>query len=145
MKSEDPMEQQAQVIRIVSDATARVAVKRKSACSGDCHTCHGCPHPDEIVMVDADNPVGAQKGDAVIVRSDTGRVLKLAAMLYLMPLVLFFLGYFLCAAAQLGGGISAAVGGCGFAAGVLLAILLDRQVRRNQSITFCITAINPQD
>ena len=73
------MEQQAQVIRIVSDATARVAVKRKSACSGDCHTCHGCPHPDEIVMVDADNPVGAQKGDAVIVRSDTGRVLKLAA------------------------------------------------------------------
>ena len=75
------MEQQAQVIRIVNNTTARVAVKRKSACSGDCHTCHGCPHPDEIVMVDADNLVGAQKGDDVIVRSDTGRVLKLAAML----------------------------------------------------------------
>ena len=87
------MEQQAQVIRIVSDTVARVAVKRKSACSGDCHTCHGCPHPDEIVMVDADNFVGAQTGDNVVVRSDTGRVLKLAAMLYLMPMVLFFLGY----------------------------------------------------
>ena len=77
------MEQQAQVIRIVKNTTARVAVKRKSACSGDCHTCHGCPHPDEIVMVDADNFVGAQKGDDVVIRSDTGRVLKLAAMLFL--------------------------------------------------------------
>ena len=94
------MEQQAQVIRIVNNTTARVAVKRKSACSGDCHTCHGCPHPDEIVMVDADNLVGAQKGDDVIVRSDTGRVLKLAAMLYLMPWFCFLWVILQCPAAR---------------------------------------------
>ena len=122
------MEQQAQVIRIVSDATARVAVKRKSACSGDCHTCHGCPHPDEIVMVDADNPVGAQKGDTVIVRSDTGRVLKLAAMLYLMPLVLFFLGYFLVPG---GSGFRMGAGGAAFAVGIAICVFVSRSMKKN--------------
>ena len=122
------MEQQAQVIRIVSDATARVAVKRKSACSGDCHTCHGCPHTDEIVMVDADNPVGAQKGDAVIVRSDTGRVLKLAAMLYLMPLVLFFLGYFLVPG---GSGLRMGAGGAAFAVGIAICVFVSRSMKKN--------------
>lgn len=122
------MEQQAQVIRIVNNTTARVAVKRKSACSGDCHTCHGCPHPDEIVMVDADNLVGAQKGDDVIVRSDTGRVLKLAAMLYLMPMVLFFVGYF---AMPGGEGPRVACGAAAFVVGILICMYVSRSMKKN--------------
>lgn len=122
------MEQQAQVIRIVNSTTARVAVKRKSACSGDCHTCHGCPHPDEIVMVDADNFVGAQKGDDVIVRSDTNRVLKLAAMLYLMPLVLFFLGYFV----MPGGETPRVIAGvAAFVVGILICMYVSRNMKKN--------------
>ena len=122
------MEQQAQVIRIVNENIAKVAVKRKSACSGDCHTCHGCPHPDEIVMVNADNLVGAQKGDDVIVRSDTGRVLKLAAMLYLMPLVLFFVGYF----AMPGGEAPRLIaGGLAFVVGILICVFVSRGMKKN--------------
>ena len=122
------MEQQAQVIRIVNENIAKVAVKRKSACSGDCHTCHGCPHPDEIVMVNADNLVGAQKGDDVIVRSDTGRVLKLAAMLYLMPLVLFFVGYF----AMPGGEVPRLIaGGLAFVVGILICVFVSRSMKKN--------------
>ena len=122
------MEQQAQVIRIVSETVARVAVKRKSACSGDCHTCHGCPHPDEIVMVDADNFVGAQKGDDVILRSDTKRVLKLAAMLYLMPLVLFFLGYFVMPGGETPRMIA---GGAAFVAGIVICMFVSRSMKKN--------------
>ena len=122
------MEQQAQVIRIVSETVARVAVKRKSACSGDCHTCHGCPHPDEIVMVDADNFVGAQKGDDVILRSDTKRVLKLAAMLYLMPLVLFFLGYFV----MPGGETPRMIAGVtAFVVGIGICMYVSRSMKKN--------------
>lgn len=122
------MEQQAQVIRILNSTTARVAVKRKSACSGDCHTCHGCPHPDEIVMVDADNFVGAQKGDDVILRSDTNRVLKLAAMLYLMPLVLFFLGYFV----MPGGETPRVIAGvAAFVVGILICVYVSRSMKKN--------------
>ena len=122
------MEQQAKVIRIVTDTVAKVAVKRKSACSGDCHTCHGCPHPDEIVMVNADNFVGAQVGDDVIVSSDTGRVLKLAAMLYLMPMVLFFLGYFLTPGGE-GGRLL--VGGAAFVVGILICVYVSRGMKKN--------------
>ena len=122
------MEQQAKVIRIVSDTVAKVAVKRKSACSGDWHTCHGCPHPDEIVMVDADNFVGAQKGDDVVIRSDTGRVLKLAAMLYLMPMVLFFLGYFLTPGGE---GARLSVGGVAFVVGILICVYVSRSMKKN--------------
>ena len=122
------MEQQAQVIRIVNENIARVAVKRKSACSGDCHTCHGCPHPDEIVMVDADNFVGAQNGDDVVIRSDTGRVLKLAAMLYLMPMVLFFLGYFLTPGGE---GARLSVGGVAFVVGILICVYVSRSMKKN--------------
>ena len=153
----DTMIQTAKVTRVLENGTAEVSVKRQSACGHDCSKCGGgCSElmVSSTVSVVAANPVRAMPGDMVRVESSTGGVLKAAVVVYLAasawrsfrdPFLLFFLGYFLCAAAQLGGGISAAVGGCGFAAGVLLAILLDRQVRRNQSITFCITAINPQD
>ncbi len=144
----DTMIQTAKVTRVLENGTAEVSVKRQSACGHDCSKCGGgCSElmVSSTVSVVAANPVRAMPGDMVRVESSTGGVLKAAVVVYLVPFLLFFLGYFLCAAAQLGGGVSAAVGGCGFAVGVLLAVLLDRQVRRNQSITFCITAINPQD
>ena len=122
------MEQQAQVIRIVDERTAKVAVKRKSACSGDCHTCHGCPHPDEIVMVNADNFVGAQKGDDVIIRSETGRVLKLAAMLYLMPVVLVFVGYFVMPGGETPRLIA---GGLAFAVGIFACMCVSHSMKKN--------------
>jgi len=142
------MIQTAKVTRLLNNGTAEVAVKRQSACGHDCSKCGGgCSElmVSSTVSVVAANPVRAMPGDMVRVESSTGGVLKAAVVVYLVPFILFFLGYFICAAAQLGGGISAAVGGIGFAVGVLLAVLLDRQVRRDRSITFCITAINPED
>lgn len=142
------MIQTAKVTRVLDNGTAEVAVKRQSACGHDCSKCGGgCSElmVSSTVSVVAANPVRAMPGDMVRVESSTGGVLKAAVVVYLVPFILFFLGYFICAAAQLSGGVSAAVGGIGFAIGVLLAVLLDRQVRRDRSITFCITAINPQD
>lgn len=142
------MVQTAKVTRLLNNGTAEVAVKRQSACGHDCSKCGGgCSElmVSSTVSVVAANPVRAMPGDMVRVESSTGGILKAAVVVYLVPFILFFLGYFICAAAQLGGGVSAAVGGIGFAVGVLLAVLLDRQVRRDRSITFCITAINPED
>lgn len=142
------MIQTAKVTRLLNNGTAEVAVKRQSACGHDCSKCGGgCSElmVSSTVSVVAANPVRAMPGDMVRVESSTGGILKAAVVVYLVPFILFFLGYFICAAAQLGGGVSAAVGGIGFAVGVLLAVLLDRQVRRERSITFCITAINPED
>ena len=142
------MIQTAKVTKVFPDGRAEVAVKRQSACGHDCSKCGGgCSElmVSSTVAVMAANPVRAMPGDMVRVESSTGGILKAAVVVYLVPFILFFLGYFICAALQLSGGISAAVGGIGFAVGVLLAGLLDRQVRRSRSITFCITAINPID
>lgn len=142
------MVQTAKVTRILPGGRAEVSVKRQSACGHDCSKCGGgCSElmVSSTVAVMAANPVRAMPGDMVRVESSTGGILKAAVVVYLVPFILFFLGYFICAAFQLSSGISAAVGGIGFALGVLLAVLLDRQVRRNRSITFCITAINPAD
>lgn len=122
------MEQKATVIRLVDPATAMIAVTRQSACSGDCHTCHGCPHPEETVVVRADNAAGAAEGDRVMVFSSTKRVLRLAMLMYLMPLALFFLGYF---AAGGGEGRRALAGGLGFALGLLICIFVSRSMKKN--------------
>ena len=92
------------------------------------------------VAVIAANPVRAMPGDMVTVESSTSRVLGAAVIVYLVPFLLFFAGYFLCAAFRL----SSAVGVAGFALGLLLAVLWDRRVRRQQAISFCITAIAPE-
>ncbi|WP_243204654.1 SoxR reducing system RseC family protein [Lawsonibacter hominis] len=131
---------------MLEDGRAEVAVKRQSACGHDCSKCGGgCSElmVSSTVAVVAENPVRAMPGDRVTVESSTGGVLKAAALVYLAPFVLFFLGYFLTAALGMTEGVSAACGGIGFAAGVVLAIFLDRHVRKSRGISFRITGIEP--
>ena len=142
------MIQTAKVTRLLGNGTAEVAVKRQSACGHDCSKCGGgCSEMmvSSTVSVVAANGIGATPGDTVQVESSSGGILKAAVVVYLVPFLLFFVGYFACAGSGLGSGISAACGGLGFVAGVLLAVLMDRRVRRSRAITFHITAINPPE
>ena len=118
------MIQTAKVTKVFPDGRAEVAVKRQSACGHDCSKCGGgCSElmVSSTVAVMAANPVRAMPGDMVRVESSTGGILKAAVVVYLVPFLLFFLGYFICAGLGLSGGVSAAAGGVGFAVGVLLA------------------------
>lgn len=84
------MEQQVKVRQIHEDGTATVIRIRESACSGDCHKCAGCGAVEQTMVVTAQNPIGVRAGDWVTIRSESGGVLAGAAVLYLLPLVLFF-------------------------------------------------------
>ena len=142
------MVQTAKVTRLLPDGRAEVSVKRQSACGHDCSKCGGgCSElmVSSTVAVIAANSIGAQPGDMVTVESSTGGVLGAAVMVYLVPFLLFFVGYFVAAALGLPGGGSAGVGIAGFAVGILLAVLWDRRVRRQQTISFRITAIAAGD
>ena len=139
------MVQTAKVTKVLPDGRAEVSVRRQSACGHDCSKCGGgCSEMmvSATVAVIADNPVRALPGDSVTVESSTGRILGAAVVVYLVPFLLFFLGYFLGAGRSEGG--AAALGGVGFAAGVALAVLADRRMRRGRAITFRITAIGPE-
>ncbi len=133
------MEQIVKVYRLLPDGNAEVIHFRQSACSGDCHKCSGCGAAKETLLVQAHNPIGADVGDLVTVSSDTAGVLKAAAAVYLIPMVLFFLGYALGASAGYGG-----LAGCaGFVLGVLLAVALDRRHAKNQKMVYTITGYAP--
>lgn len=130
------MTQTVRVIQCRADGTARVVHVRQSACSGDCHKCSGCGAVQEAVELIADNPIGAATGDLVVMEAATGPVLAAAAMLYLMPLVLFFLGYLLGNLWLGKGGLL----GCGaFVLGIVLCVLYDRTVEKRKNTVYTIT------
>lgn len=87
------MEQIVRVSRLLPDGRAEVIRVRESACSGDCHKCTGCGAAKQTVCLTARNCIGARAGDLVVISSSSARVLKAAAVLYILPLVLFLAGY----------------------------------------------------
>lgn len=139
------MRQTAQVIRSINSGYAEVRVRRTSACAS-AHNCGSCDHcsfmenAPEIVVV-AENPHGAQAGDTVVVETATSSVLGAAVLLYVVPFVLFFLGYFLGVTFHWSEGPTIALGGCGFVLGLLAAMALDRYRKKNSPVVFKIVSI----
>ena len=130
------MEQLVRVVRCDADGTAQVVLVRESACSGDCHKCSGCGAAKQTMFVTAQNPIGAPAGSVVTIQSESAPVLKAAAMLYMVPLGLFLLGYILGAELwQLGG----LVGGLAFALGIVGAVMYDRLVMKKRNTVYTIT------
>ena len=131
------MEQLVRVKETFDDGTATVLLVRESACSGDCHKCSGCGAAKETMIFTAQNAIGASRGDQVKVESATGPVMKAAVVLYVIPLVLFFLGYWL---GTLPGNFGT-LGGClGFVLGVAIVVVYDRLVVKKSNLGYTITA-----
>ena len=130
------MTQRVKILRTADDGTALVVHIRQSACSGDCHQCAGCGAAQETMILTAQNPIGAKEGDLVVLDSETAPVLKAAVVLYMLPLVLFFLGYL--AGALLWN--QGAVCGCiAFVLGIGVCILYDRKVENKRKTVYTIT------
>ena len=135
------MTQVATVTRIISPDMAEIAVKRKSACGGDCHACGGTCNTGKILKVSARNAVAAGVGDQVLVSSSTSGILKAAFVVYLIPIILFFVFYAAAVALALpeSGCVAASLGG--FALGVLCAVLVNRSLKGRAAANFEIIQI----
>lgn len=129
------MEQTVRVRAVLDNGMAQVIRIRESACSGDCHKCAGCGAAQQTVVFEAVNAIGAIPGQTVTVRSSSGPVLAAAAVLYLMPVMMFFLGYLLGTMLWQWGALA---GGIAFAFGIALAAVYDRKVVRKQKIEYTI-------
>ena len=130
------MEQIVRVHKLCENGKAQIIHVRQSACSGDCHECAGgCTAAKETMLIEANNPIGAQVGDFVRMESDTKSVMAAIAVMYVLPLVLFFAGY----ALGVWLGISGALIGCiGFVLGLLAAVAEDRRQQRNQKTIYTL-------
>ena len=135
------MTQKAVVQRRLSGDKVEVRVKRISACSHDCDKCAGCGSmvkEPELTAV-AQDPFGARVGQQVTVETSTSRILRLAAMLYLLPFVGLFAACVLLSDAS--EGVAALVSVIAFF-GVLLGVCipLDRHLRR-RGVTYRVVAL----
>lgn len=134
------MQQLVKVLTCDSDGTAQVACLRQSACSGDCHKCSGCGAVEQTMIFTARNPIGANPGDMVTVESATAPVLKAAAVLYMLPLVLFIAGYLVGMHWQLGG----LIGALAFACSIAIIIVYDRLVMKKKNTVYTIIGFAPK-
>lgn len=134
------MQQTVKVLTCNSNGTAQVACLRQSACSGDCHKCSGCGAVEQTMLFTARNPIGAKAGDLVTVESATGPVLKAAAVLYMLPLVLFIAGYLLGMRWHLGG----LVGTLAFVLSIAIVVAYDRLVMQRRNTVYTIVGFTPK-
>lgn len=125
----------------VQGSTAKVIHNRPTACHGDCDHCAGgcgAMAAKEKIIVEAENRIGARPGDRVVIEGATKKVAAAIALVYILPLFLFFLGYFL---AQHFGIPAEPVAILGFLSGLAFAILVSRwQKKQGSEIHFTITA-----
>ena len=133
------MTQIATVEKLLQGGRAEISVARQSACAHDCHECAGCGGTAAPVRAVVNNPIGAQAGQKVVVESSTRQMFGVILLVYMLPVLLFFIGYF--TAAPLGEGTRVAVGILAFFAGILPAVFYDRRVRRTGGLSFTIVRV----
>ena len=134
------MTQIATVERLLANGRAEISVPRKSACGHDCEECAGCGVSGSAVRAIADNPVHAQPGQKVVVESSSKRLFGVILLVYMLPVLLFFVGYF--ATWFIGSeGLRYAIAIFAFFLGVLPAIIYDRHIKRQGGLTFTITRL----
>lgn len=85
--------QQIGLVTKVYENTAIVQIKRATACGGKCQSCSGCETTPQKVEVF--NAIGAKEGQTVQMEMQDSYVLFAAFMVYIIPLVVLFIGYWL--------------------------------------------------
>ncbi|MFI3226905.1 MAG: SoxR reducing system RseC family protein [Clostridia bacterium] len=122
------------VQKIIDENHAEIVVTRQSACGDNCASCSGCSKPTYKAVAVAKNPVGAQVGDVVNVKSETLTVIKGAAFVYILPLILFFVFYAVSSQFLQSEGICGAIGVVGFAIGIYFAGLYSKKMGKQQEV-----------
>ena len=85
------MKQTAIVKEVVGD-TAILLVKRQTMCDG-CHRESGCGGCAQMLEVTVKNRLNAAVGDSVTIETSGATVIGVAALVFLLPLILSFAAY----------------------------------------------------
>ena len=130
------MTQIATVEKDLGGGYSEVSVPRKSACGHDCEECAGCGMTGAAIKARARNDIGAQPGDKVVVESSTKKIFGVVALVYVLPVVLFLLGYFL--SEGLAEGMRYAIAVATFVVSFIPCVLYDRHARKKELLTYQI-------
>ena len=86
------MLQNAIVTAVNGDGTADVVVERAAICGGDCSKCEACMY-ENTIKTKAMNRAGAHPGQQVMIDTDDASVFGATVAIYILPLLMFFMGY----------------------------------------------------
>ena len=133
------MTQIATVKRKLEPGYVEISVPRKSACGHDCEECAGCGMTGAAIHARASDPIGVEPGDKVVVQSETKKLLGVVALVYLLPVIAFLLGYFL------SDGLAEKVRYCIAIAAAIVAfipsIFYDRYAQRHEVLTYTVVRL----
>ena len=130
------MTQIATVEKILPGGFVEISVPRKSACGHDCEECAGCGMTGAAIKARAKNDPNAQPGEKVVVESSTKKLLGVVALVYVLPVIGFLLGYFLSPGLAEGVRYAIAIG----AAALMFVpiVAYDRYARRHETLTYTV-------
>lgn len=131
------MTQDAVVTKVFPNGMAEVAVARTTACGGNCGNCESCVFQSELRTM-ARNTVNAKPGQKVVIASKSSAIFGAAILVYVVPLVLFVLGYTIAHLAGAGEGLCIAASFLGLLLGAGFLVLYQRKRSDNNQITFDI-------
>lgn len=130
------MTQIATVEKILPGGFVEISVPRKSACGHDCEECAGCGMTGAAIHARAKAPVGVRPGQKVVVESATRKILGVVALVYLLPVVGFLLGYFLSEGLAEGVRYAIAIGAAALA--FLPSVAYDRHAKKTEALTYTV-------
>ncbi len=87
------------VISVLGES-AKVLIRKTSACSHDCSECSACTAPTFETTVS--NPIGACIGDRVVIEARSSRILAISLLVYILPVFLLIAAAIACEAFSLG-------------------------------------------
>ncbi len=131
------MTQEAVVTKLLPNQMAEVAVARTTACGGSCGSCESCIFQGEIKAV-ARNLIDARPGQKVVIASKSSSVFGAAALVYVMPIVLFILGYALAYLLGASEGLCVAVSFAALLLSGAILVFTQRHKKNQQAFTFDI-------
>lgn len=134
------MTQDAVVKRLLPNGKAEVEVTRQSACGHDCAKCGGgCSEMiSGPIIAEAVNAIGAQTNERVVIEGEFRQLMGLAAIVYAVPLALFFVLFAAGSLFGLGEGGAAALGILGFVLGVAGAVKYNKRYKERGAMVFTI-------
>ena len=136
------MRQSAKVIALLPNGEAQVTIKRESACGHDCTSCGACGAQARPIIANVVNAAGARVGDTVEIESKTSRIMALAFIVYVVPIILFFAFYVIANAVfkSEGGAIIGAMIGLLF--GIVVSIIVNRFETKKRTTSTIVRVID---
>ncbi len=119
------MLQEAIITKIRDDGLAEVVVERLGICGGDCNGCNECKY-EHLMKSVVQNPIGAVRGQHVMIETPTSGVVRGALAIYVLPIVLLIAGYAIAAALSLSEGTCIIAAFAAAIAGVIIAIVISK-------------------